>query len=154
MKRETFPTHTPAPNGNTHLLTLQLKKDILFHLGMCTWARSRDGKRRFLTSGAGLNHRPELPLLLDLGQDPVVERLLLGWGGREAALWNLIRTNDYTSVLQGKDDRCGKIQSVFYQPFKESLKSTHPDSEFLNENIISVNLYFTNCSKKSIKKCK
>lgn len=44
-----------------------------------------------LTSAAGQDHGPELPLLLDLSQDPFVEARLLRWRRGEAALCDLTR---------------------------------------------------------------
>lgn len=56
------------------------------------------------TFGPVLTHGAELPLLLDLGQNPVVEGLLL-WGRRgEAALRHLRTSNQITSLFTGVDD--------------------------------------------------
>lgn len=55
-------------------------------------------KRRALTSGAGQHHGPELPLLLDLSQDPVMEALLLRGRRGEAALGHLTRRSNQTAA--------------------------------------------------------
>lgn len=55
-----------------------------------------------LTSGAGLDHRPELPLLLDLRQDPVVEAGLLGRRRTEAALGNLGARDIHATKQRGQ----------------------------------------------------
>lgn len=62
---------------------------------------------RTLTSGAGGVHGPELPLLLDPGQDPLVEARLLRRRRTEAALGNLKMENNQNTLTpenSGKED--------------------------------------------------
>lgn len=55
-----------------------------------------------LTPGGVWHHRPELPLLLDLCQNPLMKRLLPWRRRRKAALWDLTRRKYVTTSAHSK----------------------------------------------------